>query len=78
VIALHEIHDGDRVEIRDLGGNRAQGLVKITHSHARVRLNVLAFGVVIPFAEHYAGGWRKTGKLEVLAHQPPLDLGSPE
>ena len=75
MIALHEIHEGDSVEVRDAVGNRAQGDVKITHNHAWVRLNVLAFGVVIPFAEHYAGGWRKAGKLEVLTHQPPLDLG---
>jgi len=76
VIALHEIHEGDTVVVRDAAGNRLVGPVKISHNHARVRLNVLAFGVVIPFAEHYAGGWRKTGKVEVLTHQPPLDLES--
>lgn len=75
MIALHEIHDGDTVEVRDPAGNRAEGTVRISHNHARVRLNVLAFGVAIPFAEHYAGGWKKSGHLEVLTHQPPLDLG---
>lgn len=78
MIALHEIHDGDRVEIRDKDHNRATGTVRITHTTARTWLVVEAFGVRIPFGQHRASGWQKVGAVEVLAHQPPLDLGGPE
>lgn len=74
MIALHEIHDGDRVELRDELGNRATGLVRITHAGARTKLTVLIFGVAVPFAEHLASGWRAVGHNQITAHQPDLGL----
>lgn len=72
MIAFHEIHDGDQVEISDHSGNRARGTVRISHGAGRTRLTVLIFGVACPFAEHRPSGWQRVQGNTVVWHQPAL------
>lgn len=71
MIALHEIYDGDEVEIEDPAGNRVRGLVTVDHSRG-TRLLVAAFGGKIPFAQHRPGGWQKVAGIKVTWHQPTI------
>jgi len=71
VIALHEIYEGDEVEVEDAEGNRCRGRVSIDQARG-TRLLVSAFGGKIPFAQHRAGGWQRASGLTVTWHQPTI------
>jgi len=71
MIELHQIYEGDEVEVEDTAGNRVRGRVSVDHGRG-TRLLVAGFGGKIPFAQHKAGGWTRVSGIKVTWHQPTI------